>query len=100
MTPILPTAGPALANIDAMRPSSSAAEPGGPSFADTLGQALSSLDKLQIDGDRNAERVALGNGNLHETALSLEKADTAMHLAVKVRNKLIDAYQEIMRMGV
>jgi flagellar hook-basal body complex protein FliE len=44
--------------------------------------------------------VAKGAGNLHEMALALEKADVAMRLAVRVRNKVVDAYNEIMRMGV
>jgi flagellar hook-basal body complex protein FliE len=73
---------------------------GGPSFSDALGQALEGVEKLQADGDRNAEAVALGGGNLHETALALEKADVALKLAMKVRNKVVEAYQDVMRMGV
>jgi flagellar hook-basal body complex protein FliE len=73
---------------------------GGGSFADALGQALQSVDKMQVDADRDAQAVALGGGNLHETALALEKADVAMKLAVKVRNKLVEAYQDVMRMSV
>jgi len=72
----------------------------GASFADALGQALQSVDKLQVDADRDAQAVALGGGNLHETALALEKADVAMKLAVRVRNKLVEAYQDVMRMSV
>jgi flagellar hook-basal body complex protein FliE len=72
----------------------------GESFGDALGKALASVDGLQQSADRSAEQVALGGGNLHETALALEKADTAMRVAMKVRNKLVDAYQEIMRMSV
>ena len=72
----------------------------GPSFADALGEALQSVDDRQVDADREAARLAMGNGNLHETALALEKADIAMRLATKVRNKLVDAYQEIMRMSI
>lgn len=70
------------------------------SFAETLGQALGSVDKLQVQADEQASRVALGGGNLHEMSLALEKADISMRLAVKVRNKLVEAYNEIMRMGV
>ncbi len=44
--------------------------------------------------------MALGGGNLHETAIALEKADIAMRVATKVRNKLVEAYQEVMRMSV
>lgn len=80
-------------------------EPGGKSvgpgsFAETLGGALQKVDQLQLDADAQAEKVALGGGNLHEMSLALEKADVSMRLAMKVRNKMIDAYQEIMRMSV
>lgn len=69
-------------------------------FAETLGNALQKVDALQTSADVQAERVALGGGNLHEMSLALEKADVGMRLAMKVRNKLVDAYQEIMRMGI
>jgi flagellar hook-basal body complex protein FliE len=70
------------------------------SFAETLGGALQKVDNMQMEADAQAEKVALGGGNLHEMSLALEKADVSMRLAMKVRNKLIDAYQEIMRMSV
>lgn len=73
---------------------------GGVSFADTLGQAIQSVDKIQLAADDQATKVANGGGNLHEMSLALEKADVTMRLAVKVRNKLLDAYNEIMKMGV
>ena len=70
------------------------------SFAETLGGALQKVDDMQLDADAQAEKVALGGGNLHEMSLALEKADVSMRLAMKVRNKLVEAYQEIMRMSV
>jgi flagellar hook-basal body complex protein FliE len=70
------------------------------SFGDQLGEALGTVEALQLDGDRQADKLALGAGNLHETALALEKADIAMRVAMKVRNKLVDAYHEVMRMSV
>lgn len=72
----------------------------GGGFAETLGSAIQKVDAMQMDADAQAEKVALGGGNLHEMSLALEKADVSMRLAMKVRNKLIDAYQEIMRMNV
>ena len=72
----------------------------GASFAETLGQAIESVDKVQLEADAEANKVANGGGNLHEMSLALEKADITMRLAVKVRNKLLDAYNEIMKMGV
>lgn len=73
---------------------------GGGSFADEFGKALSAVDGLQTAADREVSKVALGGGNLHETALALEKADIGMRVMTKVRNKLVDAYQEVMRMSV
>jgi flagellar hook-basal body complex protein FliE len=83
--------------------------PGGPgapgaagatSFAGELGRAIGALDGLQVAADAQVEQVASGSGNLHEMAIALEKADVGMRIATKVRNKLIEAYQEIMRMSV
>lgn len=72
----------------------------GPSFATQLGDALREVDALQHRADAQATQVALGAGNLHETSIALEQADIAMRVATKVRNKLVDAYQEVMRMSV
>jgi flagellar hook-basal body complex protein FliE len=69
-------------------------------FSQQLGQAIDSLDKLQTDADTQANAIANGGGNLHEVALAFEKADVAMRLATKVRNKLVETYTEIMRMSV
>jgi flagellar hook-basal body complex protein FliE len=73
---------------------------GGASFADALGEAIQRVDGLQHEADQQAAAVANGGGNLHETALALEKADVALRVAAKVRNKLVEAYQEVMRMQV
>jgi flagellar hook-basal body complex protein FliE len=70
------------------------------SFADALGEALQAVDSAQVGADQEAAKLATGAGNLHETALALEKADLSMRVATKVRNRLVDAYQEIMRMGI
>jgi len=72
----------------------------GPDFDTQLSQMLNGVEKLQLEADDQAARAALGGGNLHELSLSLEKADVAMRVATKVRNKVIDAYHEIMRMSV
>ncbi|HEX3698145.1 MAG TPA: flagellar hook-basal body complex protein FliE [Polyangia bacterium] len=74
--------------------------PDGASFAETLGKAFSAVESTQVAADDQAARVAMGGGNLHEMSLALEKADISLRLATKVRNKLLDAYNEIMRMGV
>jgi flagellar hook-basal body complex protein FliE len=72
----------------------------GGTFAETLGKAIEGLDAAQGAADAEANKVAAGQGNLHEMAIALEKADISMRLAMKVRNKIVDAYNEIMRMSV
>ena len=69
-------------------------------FDGELGKAIGEIDKLQNLADTQADAVARGAGNIHEMALALEKADVAMRLAMRVRNKLVDTYNEIMRMGI
>lgn len=82
-------------------PSVGGAPAAGPrSFADALGEAVASVEELQADADGQARQVALGGGNLHETALALEKADISLRVATKVRNKLVELYQDIQRMPV
>ncbi len=85
--------------LERSQPVAGEAAPAG-SFADALGKALGATEQLQVSADAQAEQLALGGGNLHEVSLALEKADIAMRVAVRVRNKLVDAYQEIMRMSV
>jgi len=77
-----------------------AAPAAGRSFAEELGRALDAVEGAQLEADGEARKVALGGGNLHETAIALEKADISMRVLTKVRNKLVEAYQEVMRMTV
>ena len=75
--------------------------PAAGSFARDLGNALGiGRSAAGRSADRQADAIAHGAGNLHEVALAFEKADVAMRLAGRVRNKLVDAYNEIMRMSV
>lgn len=74
---------------------------GAGSFADTLKDAINSVNQLQKDSDVKMQQMATGqNTNIHETMIAAEKADIALRLMVQVRNKIIEAYQEIMRMQV
>lgn len=74
---------------------------GGTDFASTLKDAIKSVDVLQKDSDVKMQELATGkNTNIHETMIATEKADIALRLMVQVRNKIIEAYQEIMRMQV
>lgn len=69
-------------------------------FSQTLVQAGEQIAKPQQDAHRAMESFAKGmDGHIHETMITVEKADISLKYMVAVRNKLIDAYKEIMRMG-
>lgn len=73
----------------------------GGDFADQLKEAINSTNEAQVKADQAVEQLHSGQGaNLHEVMISLEKADISMRLFVQLRNKAVDAYQEIMRMNV
>lgn len=74
---------------------------GASSFADTLKQAIEGVNELQKTSDKAAQDVATGRSNsVAEAMIATEKADIAFRTMVSVRNKIIDAYQEIMKMQV
>ena len=77
-----------------------AAKPGEP-FATVLGNSLSQVNSLQHEADRAIESLATGGpATLHDTMLAVEKAELSFKLMMQVRNKIVEAYQEVLRMQV
>lgn len=75
--------------------------PSGESFGDLMKKSLEKVNQIQLQADHAARELAVGrNKNIHETMLMLEKADISFRLLMQVRNKIIDAYREVMRMQV
>lgn len=73
----------------------------GKSFGESLAESIEKVNNLQLEADRSIEDLATGKSqSIHETMLALGKADIAFRLTMQVRNKVVDAYQEIMRMPV
>ena|ERR1700677_4604012 len=71
------------------------------SFAASLKDAVNSVNTAQKESDFKMQELATGKSqNIHETMIAAEKADIALRLMVQVRNKMIEAYQEMMRMQV
>ena len=73
----------------------------GKSFADTLKDAVGSVNEMQKASDKAIQNLATGKtDNVAEVMIASEKADIAFKVMVQVRNKIIDAYQEVMKMQV
>ena len=82
---------------NAAKPTESA--PAGPSFAERLGQVLNDTNDTQQVAAQMQN--ALLNGEpveLHQVMLKAEEAGLAMDLLLEMRNKLVDAYKDLIRM--
>jgi len=76
-------------------------EADGPSFADALAQSLEKVNDLQKEADQAITEFVSGEtGNIHETMIAVNKADLAFRLTMQVRNKIVEAYNEVLRMQV
>ncbi len=89
LTPTLPSSGGASSTAP------------GADFGSALKQAVGALGELS--GKADASSLALAKGepiDIHEVMLNTEQASLGFSMALQVRNKLIDAYQEVMHMSV
>ncbi|MEO6699693.1 MAG: flagellar hook-basal body complex protein FliE [Paraperlucidibaca sp.] len=88
---------PGIAGVD---PSQAAVRPSG--FADMLKQGIDSVNNVQQSAAANTAAYERGDRemSLTQVMVSLQKSDVSFKAAVEVRNKMIDAYHEVMRMSV
>ena len=70
-------------------------------FANTLTETLNEVNKMQLDADKAVEDLVTGQTkNIHETMMRIGKAEIAFKLTLQVRNKVLEAYKEIIRTAV
>ncbi|MHB1650886.1 MAG: flagellar hook-basal body complex protein FliE [Desulfitobacteriaceae bacterium] len=73
----------------------------GGDFAKFLNDALQQVDTLQKNADAAGVALAAGQTqDLHTVMIAMEKASLSLSMTVQVRNKVLDAYHEIMRMQI
>ena len=90
--PVAPTRSPAV---------NSAPQPQEGNFQTHLKQALGEVNDLTQQADHAIRQlVGEGKGDLQETIVAMEKADVSFRLMMQIRNKILEAYQEIVRMQV
>lgn len=78
-----------------------ASSSGSASFSNVLGGFIQEVsDKQAAAGDAVAGLLGGKNVSLHQTMISMEEASVSFQLMVEVRNRLLDSYQELMRMQV
>lgn len=71
------------------------------SFASVLKETLNNVNKAQLQSDAMTEKLARGeNVDLHQVMIASQKASITLQATLEVRNKVVEAYQEMMRMQV
>ena len=70
-------------------------------FSDWLSGQIENVNRQIVDADAEVQKLAVGDAtNLHQVMIALEKARLTFEMVVQVRNKLLDAYQDVMRMQI
>ncbi len=77
------------------------ASPEGKSFKDVLAEAIGEVQRLRTEADSTIKQLVAGEiKDVTEAMVAVEKADIAFQTMMTVRNKIVAAYEEIMRMQV
>jgi flagellar hook-basal body complex protein FliE len=71
------------------------------SFSEILKDSINKVGELEKDANDQAEKLVKMEGqDIHNTMIAAEKADLSFQLMMQIRNKIISAYEEIMRIQV
>lgn len=74
---------------------------GGLGFSEQLKQAFNEVNDTQIEADKITRDFLAGKvEDLHQVTIATQQANLALQLTVQIRNKIVDAYQEISRMQI
>lgn len=66
------------------------------SFSDVISNAINNVNEKQINADNSIESLIKGDDiTMHEVMLSMQESQLSMQLLIEVRNKIVEAYQEI-----
>jgi len=71
-----------------------------PSFADSLKGAIQDVNAKSALADSEVTALMTGQGSVHNTMIAMQDAAVSMDMVLAVRNKVLDAYTEVMRMPV
>ncbi|MBN8191467.1 flagellar hook-basal body complex protein FliE [Bacillus sp. NTK074B] len=72
---------------------------GAGNFSQLLKNSIDEVNKMQVQSDQLTEKLVRGeNVDLHQVMIASQKASITLQTTMEVRNKVVEAYQEIMRM--
>ncbi len=88
-------------NTEAMKELQRSSQPTGEGFGAILKDSIQQVSKMQMDAGKAVENLAQGKvESVHEAMIAMEKASISFNLMVEVKNRLLSAYEEMMRMQV
>ena len=67
-------------------------------FGKVIKGAINRVNRVEKEADNSIVDQIQGKTDIHETMIALQKADISMKLFLSIRNKVVEAYKEIMRM--
>jgi len=71
-----------------------------PPFSEVLKAGILKVSQLQMEADNMTNRLALGEvDDISQVSIAVEKAELALRLMVQIRDKMVDAHQQISRLG-
>ena len=73
---------------------------GSPSFGDTLKQLVESVEGASEQANASVSGMLDKSVDVHDAMIAMQRAEMSLQLAVQIRNKLVQAYQDVMRMPV
>jgi flagellar hook-basal body complex protein FliE len=95
--PVPVSAVSSISSLQPLQPLAQAGKPG--EFQSVLESTIQKLESVNNDATDAVQKFLTGeNEELHTTVLAAQKAEIAFDLGLQVRNKVVSAYQEIMRM--
>jgi flagellar hook-basal body complex protein FliE len=91
-----------LSAVTAAPPAAAGAPQGaaGSRFTQALARLLETTDASSAAANEKVSAMLDGRGDVHDAMIALQRAEMTLQLTVQVRNKLLQAYQEVMRMPV
>jgi len=97
----LPATGIEMPEELSQPPGVNSTQPANESFSSMLSQMVSDVNAAQVNSAQAVSALQSGqNVPLHQAVIAMEEANVSFQLMVEVRNRVLDAYQEIMRMQV
>ena len=87
-------------DLPRIMPTPAAPKQAGTSFGKMLGEAIQQVNEVEQGSQNELQKYLSSESDLHSVMIALEKADLSFQVMMQVRNKFVQAYQEIMKSQV